>query len=402
MSLLKPAALIAGAVLAVSAACSANSESDDDGASGSGANAPGTGSGGGLTVGSAQGGNHTGGGCAGDNYSAEEQPLDMYIMLDQSGSMSETVQSGSKWTAVTGALGQFVQLPDAAGIGVGLQYFPISSGPMCPLTCNSDPDCGPCGPCLITVPQFPGFCLNAGGDSCNVVDYATPEVPIAELPGVAGAIQSSMAAHTPSGNTPTAVALEGAIAYATSHGQANPNHVVIVVLATDGEPTSCDNNLPNIPHLEAIAAAGVNGSPSILSFVIGVGNVQNLDAIAAAGGTQSAFIVDTNQNVTQQFLDALNAIKGAALGCAYSIPVPTMGDPDYGSVNVEYTSGGGDTILIPKVPSAADCPANGDGWYYDDNAAPTKILLCDGTCAKIAADDKAQVEIVLGCESVIE
>jgi hypothetical protein len=208
-----------------------------------------------------------------------------------------------------------------------------------------------------------------------------------------------MAAHNPSGGTPTSAALQGAIDYALSHAQANPNHAVIVVLATDGEPNACDEKIVSI---QAIAAAGLNSSPSILTFVIGVGNVQSLDAIASAGGTQSAFIVDTNQNVTQQFLDALNAIKGAALGCAYSIPVPTMGDPDYGSVNVEYTSGGGDTILIPKVPSAADCPANGDGWYYDDNAAPTKILLCDGTCAKIAADDKAQVEIVLGCESVIE
>ncbi len=44
-----------------------------------------------------------------------------------------------------------------------------------------------------------------------------------------------------------------------------------------------------------------------------------------AGGTGSAFIVDTSMNVSQQFLAALNKIRGAALGCQYKIPVPQGG-----------------------------------------------------------------------------
>ena len=50
--------------------------------------------------------------------------------------------------------------------------------------------------------------------------------------------------------------------------------------------------------------------------------------------TGSAFVVDTTQNVNQQFLDALNKIRGAALGCSYLIPLPDGGTPDFAAVNV--------------------------------------------------------------------
>jgi hypothetical protein len=137
--------------------------------------------------------------------------------------------------------------------------------------------------------------------------------------------------------------------------------------------------------------------------VIGVGTLlTDLNAIAAAGGTQQAFIVDTNQNVSQQFLDALNAIKGTALGCTYSIPDPDMGDPDYNAVNVEYLPGNGSpSKLIAKVNSAAAC-GNGDGWYYNDNANPTQIILCDATCNDVSADDSGTINIVLGCATVVK
>jgi hypothetical protein len=371
-------------------ACSAIDNEDDSNSSAAGLNGSGNGSGGGLlTTGSA--GSSTGGACAGEDFTADELPLDMYIMLDQSGSMSDA----NKWGAVTSALTQFVQSSDTVGIGVGLGYFPIATGTQCPLQCLSNAECGSCGPCFQPVPQIPGFCMNAGGDSCDINDYATPEVPIAVLPGVANAIVGSMSGHGPSGGTPTSAAIDGAITYARAYAQATPQHVVIAVLATDGDPTSCDTNLGNI---QAIAANGVNGSPSIMTFVIGVGgSLSNLNAIAQAGGSGSAFLVDTNSNVTQQFIDALNQIKGAALGCTYSIPVPTMGNPDYDSVNVYYNG-----QPIPKVAGASACPTNGNGWYYDDPTNPTKITLCDATCATVTGDDTATVSIKLNCPSIVE
>lgn len=385
-----------GALLGGSIACSA--AADDEQGSSANAGGAGTGNaGGGILTGgqgglfAVGGGNNTGGGCADIVVTAEKLPLDMYMMLDQSGSMD-----GGKWDAVTTAIASFVNQPAAAGIGVGINYFPYTGGATCPMTCTTDADCGSCGPCF-QVPVFGGLCT--GDDSCDVLDYATPDVPIAPLPGVAQAILDSMAAHGPTGGTPTSAALQGAVDYASSWSAANPNHVTIVVLATDGDPTSCDTNLANI---NAIAASAANQSPPILTFVIGVGqSLTALNGIAAAGGTNQAFLVDTGQDIQQQFLDALNEIQGQALGCTYAIPVPEMGTPDYNQVVVNYTPGGSSTKqTIPKVASQADCPADGNAWYYDNNASPTQILLCDGICSSVSADASGEVQVIIDCASI--
>lgn len=380
-------------------ACSA-----DGGNSGSGA---GNGSGAGSGVGgdgslfggsSAQGG--AGGGCVGISKKAEKIPLAMYIMLDQSGSMSGELSNGdTQWEAVTAALTSFVEQPGAAGISVGIQYFPLDGNLQCPVVpfCWLDADCEPCGPCDIPMPGMAGVC--AGDESCDIAVYSTPEVPIAPLPGVAGAIVNSMAAHGPTGGTPTSAALQGAIDHAIGWNSGNPDFKVIVVLATDGNPTDCDTDLNNI---NAIAAAGANGVPQILTFVIGVGDeLTALNGIAAAGGTNQAFLVDTAQDVTQQFLDALNVIQGAALGCSYTIPEPDQGTVNPSQVNVQYTPGDGSGAqTIPFVQSPADCPPGGDGWYYDNNVAPTQIIMCDGTCEKISLDISGEIDIVLGCSTI--
>ena len=343
------------------------------------------------------------GACAAESKKAEQLPLDMYIMLDQSGSMGDSVSGGgTKWDAVTKAFKTFVNQPGTAGIGIGIQYFPLDTGgATCTLNCATDADCGAMGPCFIGICFA---CAQSGGgsnDSCVSADYAKPDVEIAALPGSASGFIASINKHAPKTNTPTSAALQGAIDHAKAWGLQHPDHVVIDVLATDGDPTECDTVLNNI---NAIAAAGVSGTPKVLTFVIGVGtSLSALNGVAAAGGTGQAFIVDTNQNVNQQFLDALNKIRGAALSCNYLIPVPTKGNPDFNSVNVQYTPGdGGPVVVIPKVANKLACPANGDAWYYDDNAAPKEIRLCDSTCTKAAADTKGQIDILLGCATIAQ
>ena len=46
---------------------------------------------------------------------------------------------------------------------------------------------------------------------------------------------------------------------------------------------------------------------------------------------------------------------------------------------------------------AAGCGANPTGWYYDDPAAPTQILLCGSECTTVKADAMATINVVLGC-----
>jgi hypothetical protein len=326
-------------------------------------------------------------GCATTTQKATLAPLDLYFMLDTSGSMDDLVAAGqSKWSAVVTAMTAFVNDPASAGIGVGLQYFPLTAAGV-PSSCTSSAQCGAAGPCLLalcsnvqqTIPCNSGadcpnrstcvpigychddhnfLCPQPGnatcgpdpngfplgtcdvmpssmcilGDSCAPQDYQTPAVAIALLPGVAATVKASLAAHQPQGNTPTSAALQGAINEASSYARANPGHTVVAVLATDGIPDEC---APTIAAIAQIAAGGLAGTPSIKTFAIGVfapsdvtSGTMALDQIASSGGTGHAFIVNsTTQNVEQQFSAALATIRGAALPCNYQLPPPTAGWP---------------------------------------------------------------------------
>jgi hypothetical protein len=339
--------------------------------------------------------------CATSIVKADKIPLDLYVMLDQSSSMDEAVSGGgTKWTTVTSALGTFVQQPGLDGVSVGMQYFgvPSGGGTCSVVTCTVDADCGAtaCGPCIAN------FCvglITSAGDSCTAADYATPAVEIAPLPGIASSIVSSMGMHSPTTGTPTSAALQGAVDHAKAWKQGHPSDAVVAVLATDGEPSGCDESLPDI---DAIAAAALAGTPSVLTFVIGVGSsLSNLNGIAAAGGTTQAFLVDTGGNVNQQFLDAMNAIRHAALGCNYLIPVPTNGSPNFSEVNVVYQPMGGSAQTFPNVPNLASCPANGNGWYYDDPVNPMQIVLCPASCMLVEGDTTGEIDVTLGCSTVI-
>lgn len=314
------------------------------------------GSGGGLIIegGSGDGSLTDANACASESQKAELLPLDLYIMLDKSGSMQ-----GSKWSSTVSAINAFVNDTQSQGIGVGLDFFP------------DNPE-------------------------CSVGTYSTPSVPIGILPGNAGAITGSLSGVSPNGGTPTLTAMQGALTYAQTHAIKNPDHVVVIVLATDGQPNDCGSS---VSGAAAVAQQGASGSPKVLTFVIGVGSaLSNLNAIAAAGGTKTAFIVDTTGNVNQQFIDALNAIRGAALACEYLIPTPEGGVVDPKKVNVQYTPGtGGAPEVWSKYDNEAACPPSGDGWYYDNDLSPTKILLCPGTCTKVKLDANGQVDVLFGC-----
>ena len=306
--------------------------------------------------------------CASTSHTATLMPLDMYIMMDQSSSMNEATGGGpSKWVAVSQALGVFVQSAEAAGIGVGIQYFAIKVKKGTTTT-----------------------------DSCVAADYALPEIGIAPLPANAKAIVDSVAKHKPTGSTPTYPALAGAIQYAKSFAAANPTHTVVVVLATDGVPTECPPK--DVTSIAGLAATAASAAPKVLTFVVGVGKSLNLDEIAKSGGTKAAFKVDEGGNVVQQFGAALKAIQGQALGCSYAIPQPAQGQPvDPKKVNVQLTPGGGAPKLLAYKDSAAECTAGEQGWYYDDPNAPTKIQLCPDTCTSVSGDAQAKVDILLGC-----
>src|SRR6266498_4082173 len=394
--------------------------------------------------------------CAQGFYEAKRLPLDMYIMLDSSDSMTGLLADNrtTKWDAVRKALTSFVTDMGSNGLGVGLQYFPIVQTSV-PNACLLDQVCGQFGPCNLpmtclggttVVPcktnaecggqqcvrlgvcrRSGGLCAPAGSfcgpgdtceaalasgycdkrDSCDANAYATPAVDIGVLPGAAQGIVNSLAIKMPDGLTPTSSALRGALARAKGYATSNPNHRVVVVLATDGYPTECSPT--DIPGVAKIASDALGAMPSIATFVIGVYTPteaailqSNLNALAIAGGTKQAFIVSTGQDVTAGFLAALNTIRTNALSCEYSIPRPEAGQLDYGLINVLFSAAAGQTSTIGYAGTA--CSGKG-GWTYDvspTSGTPSKIVICDASCDSFkAAGPQAQVSIQLGCKTIV-
>ena len=133
--------------------------------------------------------------------------------------------------------------------------------------------------------------------------------------------------------------------------------------------------------------------------MIGVGGeLTALNAIAVAGGTGAATLVDTGANAQQALLDALDGIRRKAIPCDYDIPPGTI-DPK--ATNVTYTSGGSTKQLV-FVGNEAGCAKaqNGEGWYFDDEAAPKKVVLCTAMCDAVKGDDNGSVDLVFGCPRI--
>lgn len=396
--------------------------------------------------------------CATDTQKATLKPLDIYLMVDSSGSMTELTggaSSPSKWAAVSAAINAFASDPTSSGIGIALQFFPIIAPGSTPMACASDASCGAFAPCINNKacaqngaikfcsanPDCPSgvtcapvgtcsknstlACFSNGGpgcgscnfytlsycsgrDSCTATAYQAPAVAFGTLPAAAASISSALSAHMPDGFTPTAPALRGAVDAATAQAAANPGHVVVAVLATDGFPTECTPQ--DIPSIAAIASSGTSAMPAIKTFVIGVFSTAeqaqattNLNQIAAAAGTSNAFVISTTSNVSTAFQTALNQIRGASLPCDYALPVPASGTPDYEQVNVQFTNGATSKI-VPGTSGLGACDPMLGGWYYDIDpkaGIPTRVVLCPKSCDVVKADASGQIDIVQGCATVI-
>ena len=91
--------------------------------------------------------------CLGQTREAESIGLDIYVMLDISGSMLDVLPGSAgttKWDAVRRSLATFVQAPETADIGVGIQYFPLINQGV-PFACVANDECGAGGPCTSSV-----------------------------------------------------------------------------------------------------------------------------------------------------------------------------------------------------------------------------------------------------------
>lgn len=315
--------------------------------------------------------------CAAQTIVGERIPLDVFVLLDQSGSMTETED---RWGPVTAAILGFVDDPVSRDIGVGLQYFPLGAQK------REDP--------II----------------CEASTYEAPDVPIATLPGAAATLRSSIEAHAfgaaeadtaPHWGTPTRPAVEGVLRYLRAWQTDHPDHRTVLLLATDGLPSRfcAKNRIDDIAALLAEAAAGPRG---IFTYVIGIGNIESLQTLAEAGGTgKPAFVASGagGETLRKEFLAALQAIRSAAIPCALRIP-EGAGMLDLDKVNVEFQRADAPGELVPRVSGAEACKPGMAAWHFDRAAAPTSLVMCPAACERLAAPD-VRVDVIIGCKTVV-
>jgi len=321
------------------------------------------------------------------------EPISIFIMLDQSGSMwIPDIFLSFKWMVASDAISKFVNDPNSAGISAALGYFPIAGAP------------------------------------CDGTQYEVPAVPMGLLPDNAAAISGSLGMmFSFGGGTPTEPALIGATNYCANYKQdpvANPDgQDCVVIFITDGMPSECN---VDAAYLAGIASDAKNNN-GVTTFAIGMSGADfvMLNQLAEAGqGEHDCHPNDPNLyacNVSlpdMSLIQALELIRSyiveerieiifetvyetEVLDCEWEVPAPPPNeelDKNKVNVDVEYSTtvqAADDTPFLPRADDATACGDN-VAWYYSDEE--TRIIACPQTCAMIQAGQIVSINIVLGCE----
>lgn len=332
--------------------------------------------------------------CGTGSASASLQPVSMMVMFDRSTSMEEIADrdtGATRWQLASAALTAFFQDPTAADLGVALRFFPHDS-PMVGCTragCDADRDAD-----LLDYPNATAACQQVLVDMGTLL--ADPGDPH-EL-----ALTNAITASAPdvAQGTPIYAALGGALEWAKAYQLAHPEQKTVVIFVTDGQANGCNQDIEDIAQLAADALTEAN----INTYAIGLTGASNADMnrLAEAGGTMMGYFIDDGATATADLLAALNAIRGMALSCDF--PTPTAADVgmaiDLDHVNVTYTaSATGVETTFSKVADVAQCGTSAS-WYYSPDQS--RIMLCPASCDVVTADADAKLDILVGCETIIE
>jgi hypothetical protein len=363
---------------------------------------------------------------------AVPEPIAIYIMLDNSGSMKDN----NKWPDAVDAITMFVQ-SDPTAKGAPWACVDKAGNSVMPPASLPAPGTGAIS---VAIQYFHPEDAGRRNNECDGVSHRTPAVPMGPLPMNGPNIVSSLQSTSPNGDTPTVGALIGGTGYCTDYQAANPGKKCVVVLVTDGQPNACGlssncNNGggngncvdPNSAGILVPIAGGAFQMSGVITFTMGMNGVSTdgfnlLNQIAVAGGSDCTpgspgnETCDITMSGSQGFLDALNTIRKTVqvtnnssmtvtttttqhttLQCEWGIPKPPMGQTfDKKLVNVSFATGG-NSLPLGNVANQAACAAAQGGWYYDNPAAPARIVACPQTCTAVQAAADAKVSILLGC-----
>jgi hypothetical protein len=255
-------------------------------------------------------------------------------------------------------------------------------------------------------------------------ECATDSSPAVGLSGMsedhAAALDAALDAQLPEGRTPIVSGLINAYQY--MHWEALAGCPLepcgapgnrFVVLLTDGAE-SCANTQEQQRLLTETVTDALR--VNIRTFVIGAPGSEPargfLSELAFQGGTarsQDCVHGDTaegaagdchfDMTATTDFATDLQAALGdigGSVGCSFALS-------DSSSVNVQYTLGDAAPVCLEQS-NALPCDGGAEGWQFAKNADgsddTSQLVICGSACAEIQSRTDAQVDIVLGCNTL--
>jgi len=346
--------------------------------------------------------------CGFETQQAETLEVNVLLVMDKSGSMNETPDgyNQTKWDALHTALG--AALGEVRGVvNFGLQFFPVTNNPNVPI---------------------PTDCAEPTDRCCEMPAESTEiTVPIGRGVDTVPEILRSLNEADATGGTPTAVALSHAYDYFTSGAGAALGGTRIVLLATDGAPNcnsdiscsidTCTLNLEDSQGCPTPEAGGSNCCTSrpeacldadgtlsqiqrlagqgIQTIVVGIPGSElyqgNLQDFAAAGGFTKPDGDDGYYEVTaaggvDELTQTFEEIT-TSLVTECEIPI-TQEIPNLNLVNVAV-----DCEVIPKGDEAG----TENRWFFDNEVAPTRIIINGPICDEIQTEGVRRIDTVFGC-----
>lgn len=300
--------------------------------------------------------------CSVQSVNASLSPVDMYVFLDNSGSM----QSQGLWNPARAALATFYQDPAADPINVASRFYGNTPVPGC------------------------------NNSACDANACAQPHVPLDSLSNPAhetALINAQNTVVTGANGTPHAPVLAGMAQWGVAQQTANPTHIVANVYITDGDYNGCGTNT----NANVVPLSNAYANNGVLTFAVGLqgADMNFINAVAAAGGTTPIDLTGSS-NVNADLTAALLAIQGTLVSC--NVPIPNAGQVDPNALQLDYYANGmTPPTTLTQVTNAAACTGSGNDYYADDNANPTTLTLCPATCNTVQNDANAQLEFAGGC-----
>lgn len=367
-------------------------------------------------------------GCGKDNYKAQFAPAAMLVVLDGSGTMA----ANNKYANAQQAIVQAIDEDAFDSAYLGLLIYPTGNvtGPSCvfnfPVTCAvpglSQVPLEPAGTLKSTDPtgvrhEIYGKLATSSPNTTGVGDgnpsYDAIQNGIKILQawphdgkrilffitdgGASCASLSTRPGYTDGNNCPDWEYPDSIIALVKKANADPTKPVNTIFVGVPGADTQGNNvNVPPYHVRLALSAEAWAGSPQTCDPTC---NGQTFTPSGADPSKPCHF--DMTVNYSPQILAAaIDQIRGTLLGCVFDLPKPDGGTVDPTKVNVEYAINGGAYTPLYKRANPGDACTSGSGcWDYNSSG---QIVLVGKACTDVEGAPSADVQIVVGCQTVTQ